>query len=479
MSKTRKKPLIVSLRLSPMLRRVRHVSRPPWLRIPRRGRIRVFLGVVGVVAAVMVLRSMTGRHGGAPATKEPETLETVSRDRQSRAVFRKRNIDAADVASVLRTVSPHFFASADTFSENGRTLVFHYSIDTLVQQTARKLLRRYHPRYGAVAALDPGTGRVLALVSYVNDGEPSLGPHLYCRSRFPAASLFKIVTSAGCVELGRLNCNSMLRQTGRNHTLYKYQLEKDLERYRKISLVKAFAYSINPVFGRLGIYVLGKEGLDRMVRTFGFGDTIPFDLDLDPARAVVGDSAFALAELASGFNSQTRISPLFAALMVSAVAEDGVMPRPSVVDSVTDSAEGRRIYQVNPAPWRRAIQVRTARELKTMFSDVVRYGTARKSFRYVKRTAIFDSMEYGGKTGNIDDDDIGRVDWFAGFARHPHDERKRIAVGVVTSHGPYWTVHSGFVAAEIIRTYIRHVHYSDTAAAADIQSVDSENTGSS
>jgi hypothetical protein len=90
-----------------------------------------------------------------------------------------------------------------------------------------------------------------------------------------------------------------------------------------------------------------------------------------------------------------------------------------------------------------------------MMSCVARYGTAHKSFRYIRQSSRFDNIEYGGKTGSVDKDGAGRVDWFIGFARDPNDSQKHISVGVVTVHGQYWTVHSSFIGAEIFRVYLR------------------------
>jgi cell division protein FtsI/penicillin-binding protein 2 len=188
---------------------------------------------------------------------------------------------------------------------------------------------------------------------------------------------------------------------------------------------------------------------------FGFNEPIPFELPADESRAAVNDSTFRLAELASGFNRQTRISPLYGALLAAAVSNNGSMPLPTLVDSITDVNTGFRAYVASPGVWRAPIGARAASEVRTMMRAVARYGTARKSFVYVKRSGCFSKIEYGGKTGNIELDGTGRVDWFAGFARDPADPGLSIAVAVVTVHGPYWTVHSGFIGAEMMRAFIR------------------------
>jgi peptidoglycan glycosyltransferase len=202
---------------------------------------------------------------------------------------------------------------------------------------------------------------------------------------------------------------------------------------------------------------------------FGFNAHVPFELRVDAARAEVGDSLYALAELASGFNQSTVISPLFGALLAATVAHNGCMPVPTVVDSVVDLRTGRTLYECEPRSWRTPIRARTATELRRLTGGVTRFGTARKSFVYVKRSGRFADIEYGGKTGNVEKPGVGRVDWFAGYARHTSDPRQQLAACVLTVHGAYWTVHSSFVAAETIRAYIRKVQTAQASARRETQ----------
>jgi len=182
---------------------------------------------------------------------------------------------------------------------------------------------------------------------------------------------------------------------------------------------------------------------------------IPFELEIEMSQMIIGDSLFELAELASGFNQQTTISPFHGALMASTISENGKMPQPFLVDSVTrkDSC----VYKAQNRTWKTPIKGHTAGELRKMMQSVSSYGTARKSFKYIRQSPRFNNIQYGGKTGSVDRDGIGRVDWFIGFARDPVDSTQRIAVSVVTVHGAYWTVHSSFIAAEYFRHFLKSV----------------------
>jgi hypothetical protein len=89
--------------------------------------------------------------------------------------------------------------------------------------------------------------------------------------------------------------------------------------------------------------------------------------------------------------------------------------------------------------------------------SVATIGTARKHFKDIHNSPRFDAFSYGGKTGSVDKDGIGRVDWFIGYAAHPELSDERIAIGAVTAHGAYWTVHSSYLAAEAMRFYLRNL----------------------
>ncbi len=454
---------------SPLLNKAKEITTTRRTRIPRKGRIRAALIMLAVIIGARILffrgasppsasqaRSPNEIHQTNGKAAQTEGAQAVGANRRKHTK-KARSLSYSEVSSLLRKRPPRLDRAVDTLFVDRMSLVFYYSIDTALQQTARKLMKRYHPVHGAVVAVDPRSGRVLAFYSYDNPADSaSVGKGTCTKSIFPAASIFKTITAAGAIEMGRLSAESKLKTLGRNHTLYKYQLEPELERFREISLGEAFAYSINPVFGRLGLYTLKSDGIRKYGDKFGFGTPIPFELPAEAPFLEVSDSAFLLAELASGFNQRTRISPLFGSLIAAAICSDGLMPAPMLVDSVVDLNTGNRCYTAAASAWRQPISATTARHMQKLMNNVTRYGTARKSFRYVKRSSRFTDILYGGKTGNVDMDTVGRTDWFVGFAKHAIDSAQRIATGVVTVHGPYWTVHSSFIGAEIIRHYIRN-----------------------
>jgi len=350
---------------------------------------------------------------------------------------------------------------------DGDTLSVALSVDTTLQKYAMSMFRQYRPRYAAAAAVDPATGRVLALASFADDSDAEIdGKELYLRNCFPAASVFKTIVAAAAVERGGMHGKTVLEHFGRNHTLYTTQLKKDLKVSRDITLEDAYAYSVNPVFARIALFNINKDIVTEYGRRFGFNESVPFEYDVDVSEMFSPDTGFSVAEFASGFNRKTTITPLFGALLAGAVCENGVIFEPTVIDTIRSQRNDSCLYVRRSKVWRRAVKDHTAAELRGLMTKVTQYGTARNTFRRLRDSPRYNAFEFGGKTGSVNQVGLGRVDWFVGFARNPNNKSQRIAIGVVTTHGDYWTVHSSYVAAELIKKYISNVTAAPSARAA-------------
>jgi len=422
-------------------RRWAAVFRNALSRVPKRGRGRFFLALILAFAGYKI----------AGVLLSPHTAHGRTAHRATAPAF-------ATAADFFPHRQPRLSSDRDTFDAGGRTLVAFYSIDTALQHDIRRMFRRYRPKYGAAVVMEPHTGRVLALVSFRHDGTPDLGGRLYLRGIFPAASIFKTVTAAAAIETAQYSGRTMIPVTGRSHTLYKYQLKKSDNSWNEKSFEDAFAHSINPIFGRIGIFDVGRKSFEDYSRRFGFNTPIPFDLAVDTSRvAVPDDSSYALAELASGFNRKTTLSPLHGALIAAAVLQDGRMPVPHVVDSVCGLDNDTCLFRMKTAVWKTAVSAATASELRNLMKKVVKTGTCRTSFSVLRRCGWSAALDYGGKSGSLDVDSLGKIDWFIGFAAAENSDGRRLALAVVTVHGRFWTVHSAFLGAEIVRKRFRPV----------------------
>jgi len=358
-----------------------------------------------------------------------------------------------DAADILRHLTEPSFSLRDhyTFKTGETRLKVQSSLDPGLQEYISDLLSHSQTLQAAVVVLRPNDGRVLAMV---NHQEGRVEDNLCLKAQFPAASLFKVVSAAAAIETAGFTPNRKVYYYGRKYTLYKSQLKKRRGKYTsKTSFRNAFASSINSVFGKLGMYDLGKTVISEYADRFLFNKDIPFDLPVGASHIEVPDDDFGLAEISSGFNKKTLISPLHAVLLVSAVANKGIVMSPWVVDRISDET-GRVVYKSKPTVLATPISRGTAEDMKTMMADTIRSGTCRKSFRKIRRKKAFKNVDLGAKTGTINDNtDRYKYDWIAAYALRKNSG-KAICVAVLGVHGEKLGVRASVLGRYIINYYM-------------------------
>lgn len=308
------------------------------------------------------------------------------------------------------------------------------TLDQALQQDLIAALNPAHARFIAIVAIAPATGRILAMVGH-NRLEPGKNPCL--QNSFPAASIFKIVTATAAIEQCRFTVDAPTFYTGRKHTLYKSQLKEKKSRWsNQTTFRKAFAESVNPVFGKIGFHCLGKESLESYGKAFGFNRRFAGVLSLPPSRLAVSEKPFQWAEVACGFNRQTTLSPLHGALIAAALINDGLMMAPQLVDRVRDET-GTVVYQGRPAQSGQVAKPETCRDVRRMMQAVVDSGTCRKQFRGYRKDSVLGGLTIGGKTGSINNrSQDARFDWFVGYAQD-NAKKTNLAVAAVVAHEKY------------------------------------------
>ncbi len=339
------------------------------------------------------------------------------------------------------------------YEENGEKipLRFEYTLNQQVQEAMQGVLDNYSPDYGAVVAIDPQTGRIISMVSYSRRGQQQ--ENLALRATFPSASIFKVVTAAAAIAEKSFSANTVIPYNGRNHTLYRRNVFDDrANRWtRYITLKNAFAKSVNTVFGRIGAVSLGAHELREYAERFGFNQKIATDVPMQEGRAEISDDPWSLAEAASGYTRDNTMSPLHGALIAAAIANDGKMMEPYLVDSVW-GANGEQKYQSQPKVARESVDHHTAAEVRNLMRETITHGTSRKSFRGFFR-GRYTEVDVGGKTGSLTGTDPqGKYDWFVGFAEA---RGKRIAICALTINERNWRVKSSYLARRLIETYYR------------------------
>jgi penicillin-binding protein A len=330
-----------------------------------------------------------------------------------------------------------------------------------VQRAAQEALG---DQVGAVVAVDPSTGAVLA--SYANptyDPNP-LSSHdateireawdalrddparplvdRAIRETFPPGSAFKLVTAAAALERG-LQPDTSFPDEG----VYDVpQTTADIGNFgggdcadgSSITLHDAMRVSCNTVFARLGVE-MGDEALIQQAERFGFNRQPPYELTVERSAIPKAMDPPETAQSSIG-QRDVRATPMQMALLAASIANGGELHRPHVVGGVRDPS-GRQLAGADAGRWSegrfdgRPISPRTAEQLRSMMIAAVEDGTG--------TGAQIDGTVVGGKTGTAQTGGDPTV-WFVGFA----DDDVAVAV-VVPNAGPDAT--GGGVAAPIAR----------------------------
>jgi len=298
---------------------------------------------------------------------------------------------------------------------------------------------------GAVVALEPTTGRVLAMASTPTFDPNKLASHDFgavadlskelnadpreplinraIGTTLPPGSTFKLVTAAAAIESGNYDADSQVPGG------YRFKLPQSTTSVgnydggncggRRITLTQALQVSCNVTFMSLA-NELGVDAMTEQAEAFGFNDTSLEDLggqaeslyprDLDPPQTAL-----------SGIGqSSVTATPLQMAMVVAAIANDGDVMRPYVVDEVR-AANLSVLDRTDPQSISKAISSTTAEELTTMMVATVDSGTA--------TPAQIPGVQVAGKTGTAQSTaDRPPYAWFVSFA--PADN-PQVAVAVL------------------------------------------------
>ena len=394
----------------------------------RRVKKRKILGIFFVIPAmILILYTISMLIGNLPPLKSTSKYES-----RLASITKEKLAGKSDIQKLLEG---HSFLNLDKklfpVMVGETRLWVDTTLDMDLQQYFLQVMNVSHASHIGIVAMEPETGKILAMVGYDKHDDRN-NPCL--DSRFPAASIFKIVTAAGAIERFGLNKDSLLVYNGGKYTLYKSQLNENQNKYsHTVTFQKSFAESINPIFGNLGKFKLRKDFLISYADAFGFNREIDFELTLQPSHISVSDEPYNWAELASGFNRETSLSPLHAALMTSAIENNGKIPRPVIVERILNE-NGQKLYESRAGIIQEAIKDETTEVIRQLMEATISSGTSRKAFQGYKKDQTLSRLQIGGKTGSIDNKSRdARIDWFVGFAEEKNGGEK-IVISVVVAH---------------------------------------------
>lgn len=327
-------------------------------------------------------------------------------------------------------------------------------------------------RAGAVVALDPRTGAVLAMASSPSYDPSVLSSHdpaairaAYTRllndpgspllnraveQTYPPGSTFKLVTTAAALAAGdtastRLPSPTVLKLPGTTATLSNFAGESCGG--TTITLADALRISCNTAYGGLGM-TLGEDRLRRQADAFGFdGGTLHVPQRVATSVFPQGLTKAQDAQSAIG-QYDVRVTPLQMAMVAAGIANGGDVMQPYLVQEV-QAPDLSPLALASPQLYRHAVSASVAQQLTAMMELVVTRGTGTQ--------AQIPGVRVAGKTGTAQHQ-VGSPPhaWFVGFAP-AQDPKVAVAVLIENGGGAGVGATGGQVAAPLARAVMEAV----------------------
>lgn len=342
-------------------------------------------------------------------------------------------------------------------SEPGNSV--QLTIDSRIQRAAEQALAG---RVGAIVALDPRSGAVLAWASAptfdntniqaaIEAANASGGADtsMYDRATlalYTPGSTFKVLTLASALENGLATLDTTYDSPGRMEIGGADVVSIGERGHGKISLAKAFALSSNTVFGQVADG-LGAEKLVATARAFGYGQQLGLDFTTaasvmpNPEEMTEWELAWAGAgqPVGQGHTPGPQATVMQNALMAATIANNGIAMNPYVVSQIL-APDGTVLKTTRGHSLGQAVGSGTAEQVKQAMLDVVQNGTG--------SAAAIAGVKVAGKTGTAETNNANANSTFVGFA--PYDT-PTVAIAVVIEQNAKGEESAAAVGRQVLR----------------------------
>lgn len=354
------------------------------------------------------------------------------------------------VGDDIRQQFRRFFSTSTQGKNPGGNV--ELTLDPRLQQAAGQALGS---RRGAVVALEPSTGAILAMVTSPSYDPNQLATHNIAQQTqlkdrlsekdstqpmlnralnqtYPPGSTFKLVVASAAIEDKGLAPDSEVPGPAQLDLPQTQAVINNASRAQctpgsdTTTLRTALVNSCNTTFAQIGMDQVGLNTLKDQAEAYGFNQTFQVPMGTAPSVFPTRMSKASTAQSSIG-QFEVRATPLQMAMVAAAIANDGQVMKPYLV-SRTTSAGGATLSTTRPQNLNRAISSDTATKLREMMVDVVANGTGTRG--------QVPGFTVAGKTGTAQWR-IGSPNhaWFVGFAPAGPGEQPSIAVAVVVEAG--------------------------------------------
>lgn len=371
--------------------------------------------------------------------------------------FYDNHLRGADTSvKVLRDAHGNGFQSEPPGDEDasGKNLVLtlDQNIQFAAETSLAEAVEKSKAKSGMAIVMAPGTGEILALAlapafnpNAFDDVKKPLWRNRAITDPFEPGSTLKVFSAAAALEFANLspkttfNCENGAYRIGKN-TVH------DVHRYGVLSLQDIIKYSSNIGAVKISERV-GAEKLHHTLRLFGFGQKTGVDGPAETSGLLMHHKHWTDIDTAAiSFGHGISVSAVQLITAFSAIANDGVLMRPRIVQAITDQ-QGQILQQFGPQEVRRVVSSRTAATLRDILQTVMLPGGTGVN-------AALEGYSACGKTGTarkIDESGTYASDrHVASFIGFAPAEKPQVAVLVVVDE-PKTQIYGGAVAAPVFK----------------------------
>jgi peptidoglycan glycosyltransferase len=404
----------------------------------------------------------------------PHVIGYSTQSRSRAGLERSENDYLTGANGDLSSVAQHELDKLKGVTLKGNDL--ELNLDVRLQETA---VRQLAGKCGGAVAIEPQTGRVLALASSptynpnaveksfsaierIRTAACSSASPLFDRATqglYPPGSTFKVVTAAAALDSGAYKPDSTFVDPGYCEEYGKRVSNagnpESPETFGTVTLAQGLQHSINSVFCNIGKHI-GAGKILKYAKRFGFYATPDLELpagaqspsglykhhklfdpkhpeyQVDPGRLAFGQEAMI-------------VTPVQMAMVAATVANGGVLMQPHLVDKVV-APNGSVVVRTRAQKIRRVISPVVAQELTQMMESVVTGGTA--------TNLQIPGVRLAGKTGTAETGVNGKYDsWFIAFA--PANAPKVAVAVALENQTGFGATTAGPIAKALIEAILR------------------------
>lgn len=329
------------------------------------------------------------------------------------------------------------------------------TVDMDIQSMAGNLLGNAK---GAVVVMEPSTGRILALQAYpdfdpntvaanwdaLKDNDDSPLMNRATQGLYPPGSTFKLITALAVMENIKDWQTSTITCTGEvefeNKVIHCYHNKA----HGTVDLKQALTVSCNSYFAQMASKI-GSVKLREVMARAGMETPSNFELAYSQSKIGLeaGSTESELVETAIG-QGRTSVTPLYMAMLASAVANEGIMMQPYIVDHIQYS-NGKIGKETVPKKLAEVCTTQEASTLRDMMVSVVENGTG--------SAASINGVTVAGKTGTAENATGNDHSWFVGFA--PAEDPKVAVAVVIENANAYGSATP--IAGKVIREALKQL----------------------